>query len=180
MSIENVVNQALELTGTKRFVASLYDGTPQAQAALVSWSQTRDEVFTALRPIWAQQRETLVLETTALDTDQWAGWTYTYTLPVGCLVPLQVVPSLARFDWRPIYVPFTHTDAKLYANIWPALLVYIKAVNDPDQWESDFVDAFIRVLAPKLGAVLMESGDAQRSRDNSAGDNQQSAGRDRG
>lgn len=188
MSIEIVVNQALDLIGHARKIGNIYEGTPEARTALDFWVQTRDEAFLVLQPSWAKKDDTLLLQKTApvgYDSGTpWSSiyppppWKYEYSYPADCVVPLQVKSAPFMLpEWRPRYAPFREAYDNgilvLLTNEPDAMLVYIANDKDPDHWHADFVSAVIENLAKKMAPLL---GKVQNAGNPSDRRSEQSAG----
>src|SRR6185436_14394602 len=104
MSIESVVNQALDRIGYKRHIGSIWDGSIAARVALNAWAETRDALLVRTQPEWAREDMALEVLKSApeLGYDEqtpWeAGvypdlpWLYEYAQPDICLVPLALKP----------------------------------------------------------------------------------------
>ena len=60
MSIESIVNQALDRIGYKRHIGNIWDGTVAARVALDAWAETRDALLVRTKPEWA--RDDIALE----------------------------------------------------------------------------------------------------------------------
>lgn len=171
MSIESIVNNALDQIGYSRRIGSIYEGTPAARAALDLWAQTRDSLLYTQEPHWAKKDAPLVLakiapniqgSTAQYDLIPWSNiypplpWLYEYSLPLDNLKPLQIKPQAAFLPvWRPRAQSFRHTildtgQEVLLTNTPDAILTYIYKVFDPDLWHQDFQDAVIQTLAQKM------------------------------
>lgn len=177
MTIENVVNQALDLIGYKRRIGNIYDGSPGAVQALDIWQQTRDALLTSMRPDWARKDATLTLLRVApsiqgsfsnYDVTAWGNaypplpWLYEYTSPADNLYPLLVKRKPFTVpEFRPRYHPFLHrivdsTTETILCNVPDAILIYIYPVLDPNIWPNDFTDAMILTLAKKFETALVQ------------------------
>lgn len=182
MTVENVVNQALDQIGYVRHIGNIYDGSPAARVALNIWAQTRDSLLESLNPDWARKDVALALlraapniqGSTANYTGPWDAsfnpplpWLYEYETPVDCLRPLQI--KTQRFFlpvWRPRPNTFrqvtTSTTDTILTNTHPAILTYIARILDPDAWHETFRDAMIQLLARKMQAEFAKSAPPQQ------------------
>lgn len=185
MTIETVVNNALDQIGYARHIGSIWEGTPPARVALDLWAQTRDSLLLRLEPEWARKDAKLVQNKAApnvagstanYDVIPWSDtypplpWLYEYFTPADCLYPLQVKASVLTLpNWRPRAIPFRHVidvvDVIL-TNEPNAILIYIARVLDPDLWESDFTDAMIQLLAQKMQAEFAKRPQQQGGQEN--------------
>lgn len=86
---------------------------------------------------------------------------YSYPLPADCLRPIGCrrygdSDDLHRYDeWKPV-------GRNIYTNMPSCYLMYIKYVDDPNQWSALFVKLFYYLLASKLVMPLTED----RNREN--------------
>jgi hypothetical protein len=173
MTIEGVCNQALDLIGYRRHITNIWDGSKAARIALNTWAETRDALLSKQQPRWAKRDDQLILLRSAPEFHytevDWTPaypdlpWLYEYDTPVGCLVPLQVKPRLVVLpNWRPRPVSFrtkqNNTDHKytILTNQVNAVLTCIYSVHDPDEWDAEFTEAMIQVLARKFQVGMGE------------------------
>jgi hypothetical protein len=176
MTIEAVCNQALDLIGYKRHIGNIAEGSVAARVALDQWQQTRDYFFHTLRPAWARRDGVLALmksapnivNGTANYTVPWDGaihpelpWLYEYQYPVDCVIPLQVKTRPAFLpEWRPTFRSYRlHFDPAnnartILCNDPDAIITYIAAVLDPDNWHNDFTEIIVDALAKKFAVEL--------------------------
>ena len=177
MSIESIVNNALDEIGYSRHIGNIMEGSTAARVALDLWGQTRDSLLFQAEPHWARKDAPLTLlkqapdiqgSTAQYDLIPWSDiypplpWLYEYALPDDNLKPLQIKPQLAFLPaWRPRAQPFRHvvvgSSETLLTNTPGAILTYIYKVLDPDQWHQDFQDAVIHTLAKKMQAEFAKS-----------------------
>lgn len=181
MSVESIVNQALDQIGHPRHIGNIWDGSPPARVALNLWAQTRDSLFVRFKPDWARKDSVLTLVksapgiaggTAAYDLTPWSTaypplpWLYEYDSPDDCLYPLQIKSkSFFLPVWRPRAIPFRHTSESILTNTPNAILTYIYPVLDPDTWESDFVDAMVQVLGQKMQAEFVKGSPPKEEKD---------------
>lgn len=190
MSIENVVNQALDQIGYPRHIGSIFDGTPAARVALDLWGQTRDSLLYTLQPEWAKKDEKLILSkeapniqggTAQYDLTPWSSiypplpWLYEYTAPTDCIKPLHIKTTpLFLPVWQPRAYIFRHistsTTETILTNAPDAILTYIHRLLDPDDWEFDFKDAMIQLLARKMQAEFAKGTQPKEAKDADAAD----------
>ena len=112
-TIENVVNQALDLIGYSDHIGHIYEGSKASVVALNTWGHTRDMLLMTAQPTWAKKDLVLTLLKTAPNIVNgmanylvpWDGaanppipWLYEYAYPSDCLLPLQI-------KLTPIYLP---------------------------------------------------------------------------
>jgi hypothetical protein len=181
MSIEDVVNQALDQLGYPRHIGNIYEGSPAARVALDVWQQTRNSLFTRVRPDWAKKDAVLTLSksapniaggTAAYDLTPWSTtypplpWLYEYRSPSDCLYPLQIKTRQFFLPiWRPRAITFRHAENTILTNAPNAILTYVYAVLDPDLWESDFTDLMVQMLAQKMQAEFAKGTPMKEEKD---------------
>ena len=171
MSIESIVNQALDLIGYKRHLGNLWDGSPAARMALNVWGDTRDTLFMVTRPDFSIWDDALVPAKTAppwyddirlwsYETDPDMPWRYEYELPELCLVPLTIKPRPHYLPvWRPLPMRFRikgSFDSKyiLLGDDPAPVLTCVHSVHDTDLWHNDFTEAMARALAKKMQHLM--------------------------
>jgi len=170
MTIESVVNQALDRIGYKRHIGSIWDGSTAARVALNAWAETRDALLVRTKPEWARDDVPLeVLKRAPPYYDEqtpWdpvlhpdLPWLYEYAQPDNCLVPLALKPRPHTLPvWRPHAMRFrVKTDESNYVLLGndPApILTCIVHTHDPDVWYEDFKEVMIVTLAKKFEVAL--------------------------
>lgn len=183
MTIETIVNNALDQMGYSRHIGSIYEGTPTARVALDLWGQTRDSLLNRMEPDWARKDAKLVQNkvapavsgsTAQYDLIPWSNiypplpWLYEYLSPSDCVKPLQVKPSVLTLPiWKPRAIPFRHvidTVETILTNEPNAILIYTARVLDPDLWQNDFTDMMIQLLAQKMQAEFAKHPVQQQQR----------------
>lgn len=182
MSIETIVNNALDLIGYPRHIGNIFEGSAAARVALDYWAQTRDTLLQQAAPDWATKNAPLVLlksapniQGTAADyagnpwspsTNPPLPWLYEYTAPADMIEPLQIKgQTIFLPEWRPRANSFRHvvTDTEtILTNVPNAILVYIYRAIDVDLWQPDFQTLMIQTLAqrmaPEFGKNMPEKG----------------------
>jgi len=169
MTIEGIVNQALDRIGYRKHLGNLWDGSAAARVALDCWGDTRDALFTVLRPEWAIWDDELIWSKAAPpwydDVTPWTPdypdlpWRYEYPLPELCLVPVAIKP-------RPAYLPVWRLRpmrfrAKTASGVYTLLgddpapiLTSVHSVHDPAVWDNPFIEAVVETLAKKFARSL--------------------------
>jgi hypothetical protein len=176
-SPEDVVNLALTRIGYTMRVVNMFEGSPQANAALNVYSQTRDEMLRAVDYGFAERNVNLELLKQAPVTgyfppNQWNGannppppWVFEYTYPADCLKVRSVKPVplfVIDFDPQPNVFAvendnyYTPSRKVILCNVEDAQLVYTGQVTDPTLWEDDFVEALAAALGRRLAPVLKD------------------------
>lgn len=188
----DICNMALGEIGTRTLIASLVDDTTAARQCNLFYDITRQQLLRAAP--WGFARRTVTLTQLALATDDpnivpypWlAMYAYPsdalkmrYVLPPPVLPPSGDAPDVSstlvvpwcppRRDWRYLVSNDTSTDPSrkvLLTNVPYALGVYTADIDDPDLFDSLFIQALVQALAYKLvmpltGNAGMKSGYAQ-------------------
>lgn len=202
-TIENVINQALDLVGYSDHVGNIYEGSKASVIALNCWGHTRDMLLMEAQPVWSKKDVQLTLLKSAPSinngyadysggpwnptTNPELPWLYQYQYPVDCLLPLQIKLS-PRFVpiWKPRAKPFrpafdaVTTNHVLLCNEANAILIYIAQVLDPNDWYQDFTELMIQALVKKfeveLGRPLPQRPQQQPERENMPGGSPNPAG----
>lgn len=169
MTIESIVNQALDRIGYKKHLGNIWDGSPPARIALNAWGDTRDTLFTMLQPDWSRWDDPLTPSKTAppwydeqtpWDSDLHPDmpWRFEYALPELCLVPLALKPRPAYLPvWRPRPMRWRiKAEGGAYTMLGndPApVMTSVHSVHDVDLWHNDFIEAMVETLAKRLAPL---------------------------
>lgn len=143
----DICNHALARLGEAKII-SLTDATKPARTCSLLYKQTRDEVLRAHRWNFAKDRATLSL-LTATPT---FGWARAYTLPIDCLRVLSLNGETEEEGEE-----FDIEGRKLLTDSTTAQIVYIKKVEDSEQFDSLFCGALSVLLAAKMAVSLTGS-----------------------
>ncbi len=170
----DIVNISLGRIGYPRRVASLYDGSKAASAALDIYAQTRDAVLRMGNWNFAQSMENGTLLKSApaggyFDapwdpaTNPQMPWAYEYALPNNWLKTRAVRPQ-PGFLFDPAPTPTLFAEAfdndlepnqqVILTNVPNAIIVYTRRVTDPITWEADFIEGLAAALARRLAPLL--------------------------
>jgi hypothetical protein len=141
----SICSNALQLLGDDP-IASFSENTKRAQLCANLWPDCRDALLRA-HP-WTCLRKSTVLaaEATAYSSD----WGYSYVLPGDWLRTVQIGERGARDD-------FEQQGRRILADIGTLPLVYIAAITDPSQWDSQLVDAATAEMAARLAYPITQS-----------------------
>jgi hypothetical protein len=194
-TIENVVNQALDIVGYSDHIGNIYEGSKASLIALNSWGHTRDMLLMTAQPVWAKKDTVLTLLKSAPNITNgmanylaaWDAtqnpeipWLYQYAYPVDALLPLQIklTPTFLPI-WRPRAKPFrpafdvVTSNHVILCNEANAILIYIAQILDPNDWYQDFTELMIQALAKKfeteLGRPLPQRPQRQQQQQEEAG-----------
>jgi hypothetical protein len=157
-TLENVVNQALDLVGYSDHVGNIYEGSKASVIALDTWGETRDEVL-ALQPWYFARSEALL---TAASGTPPAPWLYQFAYPAASVRLLMLRPATVPLDPAPVrwheYIDPTITataaQRTILASFSPAYAVFTARVLDTSVWPADFTIAVIQMLAKKFEVEL--------------------------
>lgn len=176
---ETVCNAALTRIGwSGGFIANIFDGSRQSNAALSVYGQTRDNLLRSFEWGFAEVNTPLTLLKTApvfgysppSTTSSWTNsypmlpWIYEYQYPADC-VKLRSIrpmnPVLPVFDPAPQTFriaddnSLTTSNTKvILTNLANAYAVYTGQITDPSLWDEGFTEAMVASLADRLGPML--------------------------
>lgn len=174
-SPENIVNAALARIGRSERVGSIYEGTRVADAAIVQYGQTRDDLLRGGDWPFAQCAIMLTLLKSApqggyIPPILWDAtvnppvpWLFEYAWPDDCLKVLSVKPVpvfVPNFDPQPFGFSiwndkaFAPAQRVILSNVSSATCDYTGQVTDPTTMPTDFIEAFIAALAERLAPAL--------------------------
>lgn len=173
---EDVANLALTRIGYQRRIANLYEGSPQANAILNIYAQTRDEVLMGFDWGFAEGNIVGTLQKSApvggYGGNAWntsyppLPFLFQYAYPADCLKIRAVKPTpvfLPNFQPQP-FVWSVDNDATLTppakaisCNVANAIIVYTRQVLAPSEWESDFIEALAASIARRVAPVLVNA-----------------------
>lgn len=155
MSIETIVNQALDAIGYKRHVGSVWDGSPAARIALDIWAETRDEAL-AVRP-WEFARNPYTLVDAGLSATQ--PWQFVFLRPVSAITVLDVAPfGVDPNDPHPgRFLEITTNVRLILTEFAPAEAVITARITDTSLWSPEFTSVVIQGLATKMQHALVGS-----------------------
>lgn len=156
MSIESVVNQALDLLGYKRHIGSMWDGSPAARVALNAFSETRDEALAAQPWDFARAYMTLSIDASTPPPP----WIYAFIRPITAIDIRDVFPSNLTAANLLDPTPSRWTEAGTPSRIIltrfsPAAAIVTRRVTDPSLWPPEFTLLVVRGLAEKLQRSLV-------------------------
>lgn len=174
---EDVVNNALDVMGYPKRIASFVEGSQAAIAARDIWQETVDEAL-ALQP-WSFARIFLALDPDEVPTSG-GVWTYRWERPdvitvldvfSGGLDRDNPIPGL-WMEYRQTGVP-TGGERRILTNFNYAQAVGVERVLNTGLWSPEFTGVIVQMLAQKLGRLLIggEDGPGRRG--------EQRTGRDR-
>lgn len=148
------LNDALGQIGATR-ISGIDDGTENANHCLTFWPPLRKALLRSHHWNFAEARASLALNVTAPAFE----FAFSYALPTD-LLKLKSYNSYAvnvyNFDdpgpW--MFTQFKVEGRNLYTNDGSVLIVYVKDVPDPNQWDALFYQAASTWLASKLALAI--------------------------
>lgn len=148
-----ICNIALQLIKHSKTITSLEQGTKEANACEVVFTELRDTILETSNWNWATQRVKLA----QLTTTPAFGWDYSYQLPGDFLRVVSAHNNSSGFD----RVPFKIEKGTLSSDASDLYLRYVARVTDPNLMPATFRSAFAKLLASRLSVAL--SGNAKLS-----------------
>ena len=88
-----------------------------------------------------------------------ANWDYSYALPAGFTRLLELQSDNVNLPYEQFY----RTGKKLHCNVAPARLKYITTDLVPSDFDPDFREAFVALLASELATPLLQSPELAQS-----------------
>lgn len=162
MSIESIVNQALDVIGYKRHITSIYDGSPAARIALNAWGETRDEVL-EMQP-WYFARDFDQLQLVQPNPPD-PRWLYRFQRPAIAIRILDVFPHTMTQDdlldpeptrWLEVVDRAQASPQRgILTNFNPAHVAFTGRVVDWASWPPEFTQIVIHALAEKFDRALV-------------------------
>lgn len=208
-----VVNIALAEIGVQKSISSFTDNSTEAKVAKLLYKPKIEALMRAARWNCARKQDNLTLlkaisiNGVTSDTPPPRPWFYEYAYPSDCLQarylipdvlntgeinpPLTTADNLAPYAWGVGSIPFavandqidTRPTRVILTNLQNAILVYTFYIEDPTQWDPQFMAAatsflgawFVnalgrnRALAGDQGAIAREMVAAARITDGNEG-----------
>lgn len=183
-SVADLVNLSLGRMGYKGgMIGSIYEGSSAANAALVCYSQTRDEVMRGFEFGFTERSDNLVLLKQAPDggyipPTTWSNiyppvpFRFTYAVPLD-EIQIRTVKLAPLFLFNPdpqaqLWSLYNDTapivtngvaggppQKVIVCNLENPICVYTGRVTDPSNWDAGFVESFAAALERRLAPVLM-------------------------
>lgn len=149
MTKTQIVNLAISKLGGS-LVSSLGEPSiPGSHHGQLLYEPTLERVLREF-PWDFASRETSLAQ---LPTKGTINWDYSYSLPsdIARILRLQSNTEGSREE------EFARTGSSLHCNISPAVLHYVSNDVEPNDFDSDFQNAFVTLLASELATPLMQS-----------------------
>lgn len=161
----SLCNVALGLCSNEANIASLVEGSVEAQLCAQFYPLARDELLAAYNWNFCTKRVAL-----ATITNLWSGWQYCYAKPNDCLSAICVLLPNATDDTQTQdYIQELTTDAQgndvqaIYTNVQSAVLKYTKMIVDPTKFSSLFNSTLPFLLAGYLAGPLTKDQSLQKA-----------------
>ncbi|CAI9417255.1 hypothetical protein ANOBCDAF_03930 [Pleomorphomonas sp. T1.2MG-36] len=153
-STVSICNLALGHLGADK-IDALSEASSEARACNRFYGQTLDALLAA-GPPWRFARHATVLAEvtgTAADAGSLGRWAHAYALPVDLMRVRALRPSDGPLSADGSY-PYELSGDRLHADVAPAVLHYIRRVDDPSKFPPLFVEALSWHLAARLAMPL--------------------------
>ncbi|HDR9078187.1 TPA: hypothetical protein QDA98_000737 [Burkholderia vietnamiensis] len=173
-----ICNLALSSIGTRSTIASLDEGSAEANQCALHYDAALDATLRGAHWNFARKQMDLALLADATQGQTVPQpWTYMYALPANCVLARFVLPQTTALGMpvpvaqqRPVpFIIGSTEDANgnditaLLTNEPFAQLVYTGRITNPAIFDPSFVDAFVPVLGSKLAIPL--TGEQGKRRD---------------
>ncbi|MCM5557368.1 hypothetical protein [Pleomorphomonas sp. JP5] len=152
-STVSICNLALGHLGADK-IDALSEASSEARACNRFYGQTLDALLAA-GPPWRFARHAVVLAEVTRTAEQPASlgrWAHAYALPGDLIRVREVRPADGAVADGPC--PYELSGDRLHADISPAVLHYIRRIDDPSKFTPLFVEALSWHLAARLAMPL--------------------------
>lgn len=154
-STVSICNLALGHLGADK-IDALSEASSEARACNRFYGQTLDALLAA-GPPWRFARHAAVLAEVTGSAAAGAGslgrWAHAYALPVDLIRMRAVRPTDGPLSDEGSY-PYELSGERLYCDLAPAVLHYIRRIDDPAKFSPLFVEALSWHLAARLAMPL--------------------------
>lgn len=144
-----IVNLALTYLGEPAIVS--LSGSQKAQVLAANYDQARDEALSYHSWSFATRRVSLNEVVDDNETD----YTYVYSLPPDMLRALELNPT--NIDGDHGWDDYIIEGSRLYSDANPAVLRYIRTIENPTFFPPFFIEAIASNLARKIANALIQS-----------------------
>ena len=162
----DLAREALAQIGTRSTIASLSDGSAEAQYISLLYAPIRDFLLVDGDYDWSMVWAVLTKSGVPA-----VPWRYVYTYPSDGLRIRQLTPLIFdRLDPRPVEWSVTGTDVtarRILTNTEIEYCVYTRAVDEA-YWDALFRESFVRMLASALAFALENRIEASKIKLNEA------------
>ena len=148
----SICNLALGHLGADR-IDALSEASSEARACNRFYGQTLDALLAAGPPWRFARHATVLAEVTATAGASLGRWAHAYALPVDLMRVRALRPSDGPLSAEGSY-PYELSGDRLHADVAPAVLHYIRRVDDASKFPPLFVEALSWHLAARLAMPL--------------------------
>ena len=150
----DICNLALLRLGTRSTIASLTEGSVEANACNIAYPLIRDALLASHRWGFATRRTQLAV----LGAPP-PPWAFCYAFPTDCLAPHELYRPIPRLPVIPFEVsgstdPLGNPIKVILTNWAQAMLVYTAHVTSPNLFAPHFIEALSWMLAAELATAL--------------------------
>lgn len=152
----DIAREALAQIGTRSKIASLTDGSAEAQYVNLLYAPLRDFLLREGDYDFSMVGAALVLADIDSPVSGAPPWGFAYEYPAGALRIRQVLPSdIIEFDPRPMEWSVASVAGQLHILTHrPANVAFYTAPVDEALWDAMFHQSFVRMLASALAFAL--------------------------
>jgi len=150
ISSVDICNLALTKLGQDTIVA-LTQESETARRCNILYDRVRDQVLREHTWSFATKIEALA----ELANESVLGWEYLYLMPSNCLRVIKVYDEgdTDTNNYDKLLSPDTNTHV-IATNLYQAYMKYIKKIEDPNLFDTLFINAFVAKLAAELSLVI--------------------------
>lgn len=153
-TVESVCNSALVAIGYPKPIASIWEGSRAARAALEVYRPVRDGLLSSAE--WGFALRELALAT-AVGAGTVRGFAFAYLFPTDALVIRNLIPTVLPADPEPVrWLEYSDPTVgrTIYSNLGTARCLFTSRVIDTNAWDNVFLDLMIEALARALAVQL--------------------------
>ena len=147
-TIVEICNMALARLGDSR-ISDINADEEKARLCKLFYEQTRDEVLREHPWSFAAGRAILA----AISSTNLTGFDYLYQLPTDCLYVRKMIDAEGE-TYGDITSEYKIEGRELHTDITPCAIRYTKKIDNPGQFDSQYVEALTLKLASKLALRL--------------------------
>jgi len=147
-TVVEICNMALARLGDSR-ISDIDADEEKARLCKLFYTQTRDEVLREHPWTFATGRAILA----AISGTNLTGFDYRYQLPVDCLYVRNQIDAEGE-TYTDITSNYKIEGREIHSDLSPCAIKYTKKIDDPAQFDSQFVEALALKLASKLAVKL--------------------------
>lgn len=149
MTETEIANLALSKLGASLIIRMGDASIPESHNAGILYQPTLERVLRDHQWSFAEREEALAL----LPTAESRNWSYTYKLPANFARLVSIQSNTRGIPER----NFHRTGFKLHCDVSPVFVHYIRKDVLPDEFDPDFREAFVTLLASELAKPILQS-----------------------